>query len=57
MSNNNQSTRTSFPELAAQCSEKKHDTTEELTRLDLGGRKESCYLFADSSMAKFGRTQ
>jgi site-specific DNA-methyltransferase (adenine-specific) len=37
MSNNNQFTLTLFPELAAQCSEKRHDTTEKLTRLDLDG--------------------
>lgn len=35
MSNNNQSTPTLFPELVAQHSENKHDTTEKLTRLDL----------------------
>ncbi|TKJ47573.1 site-specific DNA-methyltransferase [Candidatus Aerophobetes bacterium Ae_b3a] len=45
MSNNNQSTLTLFPELAAQCSEKKHDTTEKLTRLDLGGIKEKLLPF------------
>ena len=37
MSNNNQSTLTLFPELAVQRNEKKRDTTEKLTRLDLDG--------------------
>ena len=45
MSNNNRSTLTLFPELAAQHSEKKHDTTERLTRLDLGGIKEKLLPF------------